>query len=100
MSEGVIGLREEEFTQPQCQKPCCGVRSASLGFGWDLVHFVANSHTGTVQLRVAGRQVKLAVFLVFEGVQRALPVLAVAVAALDAGLFDCCWHVGFPLVRW
>ena len=58
----------------------------NLGGGWNAVEAAP----------VLLRQVELAVLRVFEGVQGALPVLVVPVAALDAGLFDNCWHGGFP----
>ena len=43
-------------------------------------------------------QLELVVFLVFQGVQGALPVLVVAVATLDAGLVEHCGHGGPPRV--
>ena len=58
---------------------------------------VAASPMGVLPL--LRRQVELAVILVFKGVQRALPVLFVAVAALDAGVFYDCGHGGSPCLR-
>ena len=45
------------------------------------------------------RQVELALFLVFEGVQRALPAVGIPVGTLDARLVHHCWHGCSPLVR-
>ena len=41
------------------------------------------------------RQVEFAVLGVFGCVRWVLPILVVPVVALDAGLFDYCWHGGF-----
>ena len=78
-------------THPQTLAFGCRTAFAELGAEhiWG-----ANLHRGLL------RQVELAVLRVLEGIKRALPVLFITVTALDAGLFDYCWHVGFSLVRW
>ena len=75
--------------------------SPCVGNSWYVVPFVKPTAplVGGGRRRRLLRQVELAVVLVFERVQRALPAIDVPVATLDAWLVHYCWHGRSPRVR-